>query len=418
MPSSPRPNLLLIVTDQQRFDTIRALGNPHIRTPHLDWLVDTGVTFTRAYSDAPICVPARSTLITGLHYSSLPPGHGNFGQPTVPAATTAANLSVSPTALGSGFIATNYNGGNGLTGRDQTAMTLADAIALDDYVTFTVTPATGHQLTVTQLRPRPVSQNRVRTFTVMSSVGGFTTGAALGTFTTQANQNHAIITLPIAGVADQTEPVEFRIYVHGFDSAFGSVGLGVGAGEDLLVDGTITAVGSGGSGGSGFVQSGDGLLVMEAENAPSMLVGTGAAAGFDWVQLADGAASGELAMIVPNGASPSLVVATADASALEFPATFTQSGAHYLWVRARATVANGTDDSINYRLNDGALVRLNTANNTNWTWTRAGNTLNIPSTGQHTVSIYMRENGTQVDKLLLTPDAAYTPTGTGPAETQ
>ncbi len=62
-----RPNILLITTDQQRFDTIAALGNPSIFTPHMDFMTQKGVTFTRAYSDCPICVPARNTLLTGRH---------------------------------------------------------------------------------------------------------------------------------------------------------------------------------------------------------------------------------------------------------------------------------------------------------------------------------------------------------------
>ena len=64
---SEQPNILLITTDQQRFDTIAALGNQHIYTPHLDWLVDEGITFTRAYTDVPICMPARATVMTGKH---------------------------------------------------------------------------------------------------------------------------------------------------------------------------------------------------------------------------------------------------------------------------------------------------------------------------------------------------------------
>jgi arylsulfatase A-like enzyme len=60
-----RPNILLITTDQQRFDTITALGNDHIFTPHLDWLVDEGIVYTRAYVDCPICMPARATIMTG-----------------------------------------------------------------------------------------------------------------------------------------------------------------------------------------------------------------------------------------------------------------------------------------------------------------------------------------------------------------
>tara|TARA_R100000027_G_scaffold53229_1_gene42057 strand:+ start:46283 stop:47737 length:1455 start_codon:yes stop_codon:yes gene_type:complete len=77
-----RPNIIFITTDQQRFDTIAALGAGHLLTPHMDWLVDTGVTYTRAYADAPICVPARATMITGRQYLNMPEGCGYFGQPT------------------------------------------------------------------------------------------------------------------------------------------------------------------------------------------------------------------------------------------------------------------------------------------------------------------------------------------------
>jgi len=60
-----QPNILFVMTDQQRFDTIAALGNAHIHTPNLDRLVRRGVAFTRAYSTCPVCVPARYTYRTG-----------------------------------------------------------------------------------------------------------------------------------------------------------------------------------------------------------------------------------------------------------------------------------------------------------------------------------------------------------------
>jgi arylsulfatase len=62
-----KPNILLITTDQQRFDTINALGNKYIFTPHLNWLVDQGVTFQRCYTSSPICMAARATIMTGKH---------------------------------------------------------------------------------------------------------------------------------------------------------------------------------------------------------------------------------------------------------------------------------------------------------------------------------------------------------------
>ena len=60
-----QPNVLFIMTDQQRADTIAALGNPHIHTPNFDRMVARGMAFDRAYSTCPVCVPARYTIRTG-----------------------------------------------------------------------------------------------------------------------------------------------------------------------------------------------------------------------------------------------------------------------------------------------------------------------------------------------------------------
>lgn len=63
--SDPRPNLVLIMTDQQRWDTLGAAGNPVIRTPNLDRLAQQGVSFSHAFSPSPVCAPARAALLTG-----------------------------------------------------------------------------------------------------------------------------------------------------------------------------------------------------------------------------------------------------------------------------------------------------------------------------------------------------------------
>ena len=60
-----KPNVLFIMTDQQRFDTIAELGNKEIYTPNFDRLVKRGTHFTNAYSSCPVCVPARYTIRTG-----------------------------------------------------------------------------------------------------------------------------------------------------------------------------------------------------------------------------------------------------------------------------------------------------------------------------------------------------------------
>jgi arylsulfatase A-like enzyme len=63
--ANARPNILLIVTDDQRQDTIGALGNKHIQTPNLDALVRRGTVFTRATCAHPLCYPSRAELLTG-----------------------------------------------------------------------------------------------------------------------------------------------------------------------------------------------------------------------------------------------------------------------------------------------------------------------------------------------------------------
>ena len=66
-----RPNILWYCTDQQRFDTIGALGNKFVHTPTVDKLVEDGVAFTTAYCQSPICTPSRSSFMTGMYPSRV-----------------------------------------------------------------------------------------------------------------------------------------------------------------------------------------------------------------------------------------------------------------------------------------------------------------------------------------------------------
>jgi len=84
----PRPNILLIVADDQRWDTIRALGNPEIETPHLDSLVERGFVFRNAYcmgSMIPaVCAPSRTMLMTGRSLWHIPaPNAKAYDKPTL-----------------------------------------------------------------------------------------------------------------------------------------------------------------------------------------------------------------------------------------------------------------------------------------------------------------------------------------------
>lgn len=71
-PQVTRPNILLICTDQQRYDTIGRLGLRAVHTPNLDRLVDGGVAFERAYTASPVCAPSRASMMTGR----FPSAHG------------------------------------------------------------------------------------------------------------------------------------------------------------------------------------------------------------------------------------------------------------------------------------------------------------------------------------------------------
>ena len=54
-----RPNVLLIVSDDQQHDAMGCAGHPIVRTPNIDRLARTGVRFTRTFVPVPICTPSR-----------------------------------------------------------------------------------------------------------------------------------------------------------------------------------------------------------------------------------------------------------------------------------------------------------------------------------------------------------------------
>ncbi len=62
-----QPNILLILTDDQRYDTLSCTGNSFLVTPHIDRLAKEGVLFTRAYVTTSLCCPARASLLTGRY---------------------------------------------------------------------------------------------------------------------------------------------------------------------------------------------------------------------------------------------------------------------------------------------------------------------------------------------------------------
>jgi len=55
------------MTDEQRTDTLGCYGNPWAKSPNLDRLASSGVTFRNAFVQSPICMPSRSAMLTGKY---------------------------------------------------------------------------------------------------------------------------------------------------------------------------------------------------------------------------------------------------------------------------------------------------------------------------------------------------------------
>ena len=85
----PKPNILLILADDQRWDTIAALGNPDIKTPNLDCLVERGFRFDNAFCmgsmEGAVCLPSRTMLLTGRSLWRIPKNpHAKTGPTDLP----------------------------------------------------------------------------------------------------------------------------------------------------------------------------------------------------------------------------------------------------------------------------------------------------------------------------------------------
>jgi len=67
----PRPNILLIQTDQQTAETLSLYGNPVMQTPALERLAEKGIVFELAFCNYPACSPSHSSMFTGRYASTI-----------------------------------------------------------------------------------------------------------------------------------------------------------------------------------------------------------------------------------------------------------------------------------------------------------------------------------------------------------
>ena len=66
-----KPNVLFIMTDQQRYDMLSCVGNRYVSTPSLDRLASNGVRFERNYCANPVSMPSRFAMVTGCFASEI-----------------------------------------------------------------------------------------------------------------------------------------------------------------------------------------------------------------------------------------------------------------------------------------------------------------------------------------------------------
>ena len=124
-------NVLLIHSDQHRFDCLGANGHPQIRTPNLDRLAAEGVNFTHAFTPAPICSPARASLLTG----QWPTQHGCMSIPHTELYRPArADLpTVTERLAEAGYCVGHVGKFHQETPRPPTELGVADYVPLADY---------------------------------------------------------------------------------------------------------------------------------------------------------------------------------------------------------------------------------------------------------------------------------------------
>lgn len=167
----------------------------------------------------------------------------------------------------------------------------------------------------------------------------------------------------------------------------------------------------------------DGLLVIEAESP----LGTRSAfGGQSWQSVSNPAGySGSGAVqAAPNNGSQFASNYVNNSPGISYPVVFTKTGTLYLWIRGLA--ATTADNSLHITLDNATAstsenLTLAATNAYVWGNTDASTggvlrTFNVSSIGAHTLSIWMREDGLVVDKLLISSNAGYIPTGSGPAE--
>jgi hypothetical protein len=166
---------------------------------------------------------------------------------------------------------------------------------------------------------------------------------------------------------------------------------------------------------SPFVQDpgADGLLAIEAEHH----TGRKLQGGKDWIPSAQVGFSGEGALqAMPDTGANVTAAITTSSPRLDFKVKFVKTGTHYLWLRGLGP--NGNGDLVHAGLDNAVPTTADSIGPFPGAWTWKGTdgggarvTFDVPTTGEHTVSLWMQKDGLAVDRLLITSSAGYIPDG-------
>jgi hypothetical protein len=165
----------------------------------------------------------------------------------------------------------------------------------------------------------------------------------------------------------------------------------------------------------------DGLLVFEVETAFATQIDAG---GKSWtpVTTPSGYSGSGALQALPNTGTLVSLTDLANSPRLDYPVNFTKTGTHYIWLRGVGP--STSDNSVIVGLDGSAASDGNqvaTITGDAYGWANQDNdgavrTINVERVGLSTLNVWMREDGIVVDKLLITANSAYTPSGNGPAE--
>ena len=164
--------------------------------------------------------------------------------------------------------------------------------------------------------------------------------------------------------------------------------------------------------------SANGIVSIEAEHYMANV----AQNAHSWGKVSKTGFSGEGAMqVLPNNGANINTGYAANSPRMDFLVNFNKAGKHYIW--ARGLAASGSDDSYHAGIDGTEAATCDQISyfTGQWKWSKTAMDasaayFNVSVAGEHTINIWMREDGFIIDKIVITTNLNYVPTGSGPAE--